>query len=224
MLRLRGVEQWYGQRLVLRGVNLNVAPGRCVALLGENGSGKSTLLRIAAGRERPTAGSAQFKGETASEDSTRYRAEVATVLDQATHYPDLTVHEHLMLVALAHGMDDDARPTVDAALTAHRLTGHADAFPDELSSGQRQLMALASIQVRPYELLVLDEPEQRLDTHARRELAERLLAAKTRGCAVLLATHDHTLAATSADEQHTLHEGTFQPAEGTADHAPHDAA
>lgn len=214
VLRLRAVEQRYGNRPVLGGVDLDVAPGRCVALLGENGSGKSTLLRIAAGREQPTAGTAQFKGEPVSEDAPAHRAQVATVVDQAAHYPDLTVHEHLMLVALAHGLGDDARPTVDEALAEHRLAGHADAFPDELSSGQRQLMALATVRVRPYELLILDEPEQRLDTHAREELAQRLLAAKARSRAVLLATHDHTLAAKTADEQRTLHDGEFLPARG----------
>lgn len=209
MLQLSTVEQRYGERPVLIGVNLNVARGQCVALLGENGSGKSTLLRIAAGREQPSAGTALYDGLPISEDDPTHRAQVATVLDQAACYPDLTVHEHLMLVALAHGTGDQARPTVDEALAEHRLAGHADAFPHELSSGQRQLMALAATRVRPYELLILDEPEQRLDSRARTELSRRLLAAKARGCAVLIATHDQSLASSTADEQHTLYEGEF---------------
>lgn len=207
MLRLCDIEQRYGARPVLAGVSLEVAAGSCVALLGENGSGKSTLLRVAAGRERPSAGSALMDDADVSEDDAEQRADVAAVLDQAACYPDLTVHEHLMLVALAHGADDQARPLVDAALTEHRLTGHMDALPDELSSGLRQLMALATVAVRPYRLLILDEPEQRLHRDAREELAERLLAAKERRCAVLLATHDHQLAAQVADFSLTLRDG-----------------
>lgn len=207
MLRLCDVQQRYGARLVLDGVSLEVAAGSCVVLLGENGSGKSTLLRLAAGRECPSAGTALLDDAPVSEDDAEQRADMAAVLDQAACYPDLTVHEHLMLVALAHGADDQARPLVDAALTEHRLTGHADALPDELSSGLRQLMALATVAVRPYRLLILDEPEQRLHRDARDELAERLLAAKERRCAVLLATHDHELAARVADFSHTLWDG-----------------
>ncbi|MBU7596655.1 ABC transporter ATP-binding protein [Streptomyces sp. P38-E01] len=207
MLRLDRIEQRYGARRVLAGVSLDVAAGRCVALTGENGSGKSTLLRIAAGREEPSAGSALLNGAPVDEDDADRRAEIATVLDQAACYPDLTVHEHLMLVALAHGADDRARALVDSALEAHRLSGHTDALPDELSSGQRQLMALATVAVRPYRLLILDEPEQRLHGDARAELAARLRKARAHGCAILLATHDPELAEQTADATHTLYDG-----------------
>ncbi|MBB1262072.1 ABC transporter ATP-binding protein [Streptomyces alkaliterrae] len=207
VLLLRDIDQSYGARQVLERVNARVDAGACVALLGENGSGKSTLLRLAAGREEPAAGSVLFRGECLAEDHRRRRSEVASVLDHASHYPDLTVHEHLMLVALAHGHDRRAHTVVDAALDAHRLAGHAEAYPDELSSGQRQLMALATTEVRPYSLLLLDEPEQRLDADARRELAERLTAARRRGAAVLLATHDRTLADAVADTRLVLAHG-----------------
>jgi ABC-type multidrug transport system ATPase subunit len=109
-----------------------------------------------------------------------------------------------MLVALAHGLGQSAAQAVDDVLAEHRLDGHAEAFPRQLSSGQTQLLALAQAFVRPCELHLLDEPEQRIDADGRRRLAERLPAAKADGTAVLLATHDRTLAAAVADAELTV--------------------
>ncbi|WP_459248246.1 ABC transporter ATP-binding protein [Streptomyces youssoufiensis] len=196
LLRLVGVGRRYGDRPVLRAVTLEVARGECVALVGDNGSGKSTLLRLAVGRERPSEGTVEFAGTPIDEDEAGVRARVATVLDAGAHYPDLTVREHLLLVALAHGLRvAAAEEAVTAELAAYRLTDHADLLPAALSSGQTQALLLASAFVRPHDLLVLDEPEQRLDAHARRELARRLAAHRDAGTAVLLATHHEGLRA-----------------------------
>ncbi|WP_063784347.1 ABC transporter ATP-binding protein [Streptomyces sp. SBT349] len=207
VLRLDGVSHGYGARRVLDAVALEVAPGECVALLGENGSGKSTLLRLAAGRECPSGGTVTFRGAAASEDDPGFRAAVATVLESGACYPDLSVREHLALVALAHGLGAAADAAVERALAEHRLTGRAEARPAELSSGQTQLLALAAAWVRPAGLLILDEPEQRLDVAARRALARRLAEAAAGGTAVLLATHDRGLADEAADRAFVLAEG-----------------
>lgn len=204
LLRLARVRHGYDEREVLAGVSLEVGAGECVALLGENGSGKSTLLRIATGREIARAGSVTLRGRTVDEDDEEIRTAVAAVLDSGVNYPDLTVREHLTLVALAHGGRTAAADTVDAVLDAHLLTPRADALPHQLSSGQTQLLALAQAFVRPAELLVLDEPEQRLDTDARGRLAGRLLAAKRHGTGVLLATHSRELADAVADTTFTM--------------------
>ncbi|NJQ03130.1 ABC transporter ATP-binding protein [Streptomyces zingiberis] len=210
LLELTDVRHGYGGHTVLNGVSLAVGAGECVALLGANGSGKSTLLRLAAGRESPRSGRVTLRGRAVSEDDRTVRTAVATVLDSPASYPDLSVREHLMLVALAHGLGDAAGDTVDEVLAEHRLGGHADALPHQLSSGQSQLTALAQAFVRPAELLLLDEPEQRLDADARIRLAGRLRSAKERGTAVLLATHDRGLCDAVADAVHTVSgEGTL---------------
>ncbi|WP_372408757.1 ATP-binding cassette domain-containing protein [Streptomyces luteireticuli] len=207
LLRLAGAGRSYGDREVLRSVTLDLVPGECTALVGDNGAGKSTLLRLACGRERPTSGDVLLDGEPLEEDSPVTRARVATVLESGSHYPDLTVREHLMLIAVAHGLGRDADDAVDRVLADHRLTHHAGSLPSALSSGQTQALVLASAFVRPHDLLVLDEPEQRLDSRARGELAERLSAHKKRGVAVLIATHDAELAAAVADHVLTLEDG-----------------
>lgn len=207
LLQLTDVSRSYGDRSVLRAVTMRLAPAECTVLVGDNGSGKSTLLRMACGREQPTSGEVLFDGEPLHEDSPRIRARVATVMEAGSNYPDLTVREHLMLVAVGHGLGRRADAAVDLVLADHRLTDHARSRPSALSSGQTQSLLLASAFVRPHDLLVLDEPEQRLDSRARGELAERLSAHKRRGAAILLATHDDVLAAAVADHVLTLEEG-----------------
>lgn len=206
LLELAGVSRSYLQRPALHPVDLHVPAGVCIALLGPNGSGKSTLLRIAAGRDRPTTGTVRFDGRPLVEEDVHARARIAVVADTSGCYPDLTVREHLLLVAVAHGVADPGS-WVDWALADRRLTEKADALPSSLSSGQLQALMLASALVRPRELLILDEPEQRLDPQARRDLAERIGAEKADGVAVLLATHHRELAHAVADRVVLLDEG-----------------
>lgn len=206
LLRLRKVSRTYGQRRALHPVDLEVRAGECVALYGRNGSGKSTLLRIAAGRDVPTTGDALFAGRTVNEDDPQVRARVAVVGDAVSCYPDLTVREHLELVTVAHAVDD-ADAWIDQVLADRRLTDHARALPGSLSSGQLQSLLLAAALVRPRDLLILDEPEQRLDPAARVRLAELLVTEKQDGNAVLLATHQAELALAVADRLVALEDG-----------------
>ena len=163
LLELTGVSRIYGDRVALAPIDLTVTAGQCVAVLGVNGSGKSTLLRIAAGRDRPSSGQVRYAGRPMTEDDLVARTEIAVVGDLASAYPDLTVREHLQLVAVAHGAGRHAADQVDRALRECRLDDHGDALPGSLSSGQLQALQLATVLVRPRRLLVLDEPEQRLD-------------------------------------------------------------
>ena len=218
LLALAGVSRSYGALQALKPLDLTVAAGRCVAFLGVNGSGKSTLLRIAAGRDTPTTGQVSYDGRPLQEDALVTRTEIAVVGDARSAYPDLTVREHLLLGAVAHGAGSRAPDLADAAMTQCRLADHANSLPGWLSSGQRQALQLAAVFVRPRRLLILDEPEQRLDPGARRWLAEVLVAEKSRGVALLLATHHVELAEAVADEAIVLLDGAVA-GRGTPDEA-----
>lgn len=207
LLLLQDVGHRYGEREVLRSIGLHLEAGECVALLGDNGSGKSTLLRLACGRERPVSGEVRFAGGAVDEDDPGVRRGIATVIDPGAFYPDLTVREHLMLVALAHGAGGAAAAEVEDAMEAHELGDLHGLLPTALSSGQAQSLLLAAAFVRPHQLLVLDEPEQRLDAGARARLIERLAAHKAAGTALLLATHHRPLADALADRTVLLADG-----------------
>lgn len=206
LLHLHRASRTYGQRQALHPLDLQVAPGQCVALFGHNGSGKSTLLRIASGRDAPSTGTAYFAGRRVDEDDPEVRARVAVAGDTVACYPDLTVREHLELITVAHGVAD-ADAWIDQVLEDRRLADHADALPNALSSGQTQAMLLAAALVRPRDMLILDEPEQRLDPEARLRLAELLRGEVADGVAVLIATHQTELAEAVADRLVALEDG-----------------
>jgi ABC-2 type transport system ATP-binding protein len=220
LLELTGVSRSYGALQALAPVSFELSEGQCVALLGVNGSGKSTLLRIAAGRDTPTSGQVSYCGRRLVEDALVARTEIAVAGEVSSTYPDLTVREHLLLVAIAHGAGKDAPDLADAALQECRLAAHGAALPGSLSSGQRQALQLAAVLVRPRRLLILDEPEQRLDPGARRWLAALLAEEKAGGAAVLLATHHVELAESVADQVIVLLDGVVvargAPAEALA--------
>ena len=216
LLAVSGVSRRYGDRVALQPLDLTLAAGQCVAVLGANGSGKSTLLRIAAGRDTPSTGRISYGGRVMSEDDPVVRTEIAVVGDLVSAYPDLTVREHLLLVAVAHGAGRGAQALADRALAECRLADHAAALPGSLSSGQLQALQVATVLVRPRRLLVLDEPEQRLDPAARRWLGGLLRDEKDAGAALLMATHHTELAAAVADHVIVLSDGAVA-AEGPPD-------
>ncbi len=193
-----GLTKRFGTRTVLAPVDLGVAPGEVLALTGANGSGKTTLLRILAGSLDPDGGSVTWRGRPIRESDAWSRREVATLLDDAATFPDLSVGEHLELLARGFAAPDPAA-TVAAVLADVGLGGRTDQLPATLSSGQRHRLGLASVLVRPAGLLLLDEPEQRLDGVGRQWLAGRLRDLADGGCSVVLASHDRDLVDEVAD-------------------------
>jgi ABC-2 type transport system ATP-binding protein len=170
-------------------VTIGLASAAALALIGPNGAGKSTVLHTLVGLLPPLAGAVAFDGAPVDERRSSFRRDVAQVLDDDAFFPSLTAREHLLLTARGHGVLD-AEAAVDAELAAFGIEDRAGALPTKLSSGQRRRLALAAAFVRPARLMVLDEPERRLDADMRQSLAERLATGRDAGLAVLFASHD----------------------------------
>jgi len=200
VLTVRGLTRSFGELVVFRDINVSLRRAQICAVTGPNGAGKTTLLRCIAGTMRPDSGDIRLLGQPVDEADPATRAAVASVLDDIDFFPDLSVSEHLELMAYAHGMPDPVA-VVAETLTALGLDPARDQLPPTLSSGQRRRLALASCFVRPRKLMVLDEPEQRLDEAGRQWLAGALLREKEAGTAVILASHDADLVAAVADVQ-----------------------
>ena len=143
LLVVRGLRRVYGETTVLDDLDLDVAPGEAVALVGRNGAGKSTALRCVAGLDQPDAGTVELDGRPLDERDPRVRADLATVLDDLDFFPDLSVVEHLDLFAKAHRVPD-AETRVDEVLHQLGLVDCSGQLPGTLSSGQRRRLALAS--------------------------------------------------------------------------------
>lgn len=191
-----GLVVTYGSTPVLAGVGLTVPAGTGLCVTGENGTGKSTLLRCVAGLQRPDDGEIRVLGGSPGGGPDFWRAVVTTV-EPPTWYPGLTTREHAELVCRAHGQDpDDAG--IDEALERFGLAGHRDAIPPSLSSGQKQRLTLALALLRPSSLLILDEPEQRLDAPGRALVADLLAEYLKSGGSLLMASHDDHFAENSS--------------------------
>ncbi|MCL1839129.1 MAG: ABC transporter ATP-binding protein [Propionibacteriaceae bacterium] len=192
VLRVADLKKSFGPVTIIEGFSLNVFPGEAVALTGRNGVGKSTILRCIVGADRPDSGVVEVNGVRVMETDPRIRRDVATVIDDLDFFPDLSVVEHLDLLARAHGIPD-SDDAVDEVLQEVQLVPQSGQLPGTLSSGQRRRLALATAFIRPRKLLVLDEPEQRLDTEGVAWLSARLLAERKRGLAIVLASHEPQL-------------------------------
>jgi ABC-type multidrug transport system ATPase subunit len=202
-LAVSGLQHKYGDRPVIEGLTFTLPAGQAIALVGPNGAGKTTVLKCIVGAAEPAAGKILLDGQPIDERAEAVRRDVATLLDDLDFFPDLTAAEHLDLLARAHG---NATPEdlVDTTLHDIGLLPAADQLPGSLSSGQRRRLALATTLVRPRKLMVLDEPEARLDTDGVRWLSERLVEEKRSGTAILFASHDPELVETVADSVVTL--------------------
>lgn len=193
LLDARGVSRTVSGLRILAPTSLAVRAGTCTVLRGENGSGKTTLLRILLGLDAPTTGSVRrVPGALEGRD-------IAQVIQAPPFFESLTVGEHLLFVRASWGLPpgSDAPLALLRAFGAERLFRH---FPDELSSGERQVVALCLGLARPARVLALDEPEQRLDTGRRQALADVLRARLADGLAVVMATHSPGLVDGLADE------------------------
>ncbi len=176
--RLRDVRFSYGDRLVLEQASLEVRRGEVVALTGPNGAGKTTLAQIAAGLLEPDAGEAtRSRAAYLPQDPGRHLV-TETVLDEVALGAD---HEHARAVLAQLGLAD-----------------HHGRHPRDLSSGERERLALAAVLATEPELLVLDEPTRGVDPERKAELA-RLLRAEAPGRGTLVVTHDLLWAAEVAD-------------------------
>jgi ABC-2 type transport system ATP-binding protein len=219
-LTVRGLTRRYGRLVGLDALDLDLAPGECVALIGANGSGKSTAVRTIAGLLEPSEGTVAVCGHDPHDepDAEQARAALALVPDEPLLYDDLSVRQHVELVALAHGVSDAQTPArIDGLLQRLGLSARADFLPAELSRGMRQKTGLACALVRPARVLVLDEPVVGLDPPSQALLAELLREAKAAGTAILMTTHQMAFADGVADRAVVLAEGTV------VDQGPWDA-
>jgi ABC-type multidrug transport system ATPase subunit len=181
-----GVTKEYDDLVALHPVRLRCTGGELVALVGHNGSGKSTLLRLAAGLLEPTGGSIRVDGAAAG--SIAARAALSFVPDEPVLYDDLSVEEHIEYIGRLHGVED--WPTrADELLDRFDLDARATDLPRRFSRGLRQKTALILGFVRPFSVLLVDEPFVGLDPAGQRALTELLVQTAADGACVVVATH-----------------------------------
>jgi ABC-type multidrug transport system ATPase subunit len=176
----------YDKAQILNGVSLAVEAGEFVGLVGPNGAGKSTLLACVAGLLEPSEGEVKVLGYNAG--SIPARAATSYLGDEPVLYDDLSLEEHLEYVARLHGLEDWERPAADLV---HRLglEERVDDLPAHFSKGMRQKTSIALGLLRPFQLLLADEPFDGLDPPSREVLTDLLAESAASGAAVIVSTH-----------------------------------
>jgi polar amino acid transport system ATP-binding protein len=212
VLDVRGVTKAYGDRAVLRGIDLSVPEHAAVALIGASGSGKSTLLRCIDLLEEIDDGDVLLDGAVITDpsvDSVGVRRRLGMVFQSFNLFPHLTALQNVVLApARAHGM---ARAEAEAyareLFARFGLAGREGEHPDRLSGGQQQRVAIArALATRPRALL-LDEVTSALDPELVGEVLTVVRELKADGMTMLIATHEMSFAREVADEVCFLHDG-----------------
>lgn len=212
-IELSGVTRRMGHDFVLKGIDLEVAPGRTVVLRGGNGAGKTTLLKLLSTRLKPTSGTALLYGHDVLKEGDEVRKKVGLLSVLGSSYPLLTARENLILAA---DMSGAGREAITELLERVGLSAAADRYTREFSSGMKKRLGLARLLLEDPELWLLDEPYAALDDDGKGLVDREVLAAHARGRTVLMASHEGQRPSLRPDATIELAAGRLRAWEPTA--------
>jgi ABC-type lipoprotein export system ATPase subunit len=218
LLEARGVQRSFGKDQILRDVNLAVHAGESVSITGHSGSGKTTLLSILALMLKPDVGEVKVAGTATANLSDGKRSQLRNqfygYIFQAAHLVgSLSVLDNVLVPALIAGRGRERRDFARSLLSRLGLANRESHLPHMLSLGQRRRVALARALVLEPPFILADEPTNDLDPKRAEQIAEFLLGLPAQGHALILVTHDRTLAR-AASVQLFLRDGALSPTDG----------
>jgi polar amino acid transport system ATP-binding protein len=214
VLEVRGVTKAYGERQVLRGIDLSVAEHEAIALIGASGSGKSTLLRCIDLLDDIDDGDVLLDGEVITDPSVSpptIRKRLGMVFQAFNLFPHLSVLDNVTLAPVrAQGVGKaEAADRARDLLARFGLEGREHDYPDRLSGGQQQRVAIVRALATQPRALLLDEITSALDPELVGEVLSLVADLKAGGMTMLIATHEMGFAREVADEVCFLHEGAI---------------
>jgi ABC-2 type transport system ATP-binding protein len=190
LLRTEDIGKDYGDGLGLVSLDLKVGPGELIMLVGPNGAGKSTFLGLTSGLIEPSQGQAWVNGFDIG--TIEARAATSFLPDAPVLYEDLSVNEHLEFVARMHNTVD-WQDYADDLLDMFNLEERSDDLPSKFSRGLKQKTALLLGLIRPFSLLLIDEPFVGLDSPGQETLVEVLADIAEQGASIICSTHQFDL-------------------------------
>jgi multiple sugar transport system ATP-binding protein len=208
---VRNVDKRFGDVSVMRGIDLDIADGEFVVLVGASGCGKSTLLRMIAGLESITAGDIFIGGRRVNDLEPRER-DIAMVFQSYALYPHLDVRDNMSFSMKLRGKDSTEIAAQVGETSGVLDLGHLlDRFPRQLSGGQRQRVAMGRAIVRQPQVFLFDEPLSNLDAQLRIAMRTEIRALHQRlGATSVYVTHDQVEAMTMADRMVVMNAGRIE--------------
>ncbi|NWL07284.1 amino acid ABC transporter ATP-binding protein [Pseudomonas hunanensis] len=203
-ISIRGLQKWYGEFHVLKGIDLEIASGEIVVVCGPSGSGKSTLIRCLNLLEDFQKGQVLIAGNLLGRDAASVaaiRRQVGMVFQQFNLFPHLTVLENLMLGPrlVSKLSEAQARALALEYLDRVRIASQADKFPGQLSGGQQQRVAIARALCMKPRIMLFDEPTSALDPEMVKEVLDVMGELAQDGITMLCVTHEMGFARRVAD-------------------------
>lgn len=193
-VRFDGIGVVRDEAVLLLEATGSVDSGGILAVTGPNGAGKTTLLRTVAGILEPTSGQVRVNGRVPDDRDRAFRRSLAALIGPPQTARDLTIAEHLQFIAATWGARaGQARERAGELLAELDIAQLGARYPHELSSGQTQLASIALTLARPFDVLVLDEPEQRLDPDRLGLVIAALQRRTHEGAALMIASHSPRL-------------------------------
>ena len=202
MIKIESLHKDFGDLKVLKGVNLTIAEGEVVVILGASGGGKSTLLRCINRLEEPTSGTITIDGTVVTEANIdEVRREVNMVFQHFNLFPHMTVLENLTLAPIkVRGIGKkEAEETAKRFLQRVGLSEKANQYPDQLSGGQKQRVAIARGLCMNPKVILFDEPTSALDPEMVQEVLDIIKELAGEGMTLVLVTHEMGFAREAAD-------------------------
>lgn len=208
MLEVKKISGGYANIPVLKDVSFQVGDGELVGLIGLNGAGKSTTIKEIIGLLTPYQGEIFIDGETLNGQSEAYRKKIGFIPETPSLYEELTLKEHLEVVALAYDLEWElAFGEAEKLLKIFRLEEKLDWFPVHFSKGMKQkVMIVCALMVNP-SLLIVDEPFLGLDPVAIKDLIDLMDQQRSKGTSILMSTHVLDSAEKMCDRFVILHHG-----------------
>ena len=196
----------FGSVKAVDDISFRAEPGEIVGLLGRNGAGKTTTLQMLSGIARPDSGGVKICGHDLQSEPTVAKQCLGFIADEPEFFEYLTVDEHLRFTAMLYGVPDDAGARRDL-LRQFALEEKRSVFPEELSRGMRQKLALASVLQHDPRAILLDEPLTGLDPAGMRDVKDTILSRARAGAAILLSSHLLSLVQELCSRLLILHDG-----------------
>jgi ABC-2 type transport system ATP-binding protein len=212
LLQATALSHTYGSYLALAPLDLALEAGELVVLEGPNGSGKSTLLLCLSGLLRPASGKILVDGYDIFADEQQAKRLLAFVPDVPRFYMEMTAWEHLHFLALAHGAGAGFEIRAEKLMRQFGLWEARDLFPHLYSRGMSLKLGVLFALIRPFKVLLLDEPTSAMDAESSQLLVQHLKELRSQGAAILLSTHDPDLKSGLADRALRIQEGVLTAA------------